>query len=343
MKHIGHYMRSRTRWARLLVLCSAFVIGGICHFYFNFDQVFRNSCSKIPRLKSGDSHVHIDGTWQHSGHARHLLQTNLTGEPSTDQGTESTTATINVTTTAQSNGIYPIDIFSVEQKKNGAIVLHIILMVYMFVALAIVCDEFFVPALSVITDKLSLSDDVAGATFMAAGGSAPELFTSLIGVFIAQSDVGVGTIVGSAVFNILFVIGMCATFSKGVLSLTWWPLFRDCLFYSISLSLLLYSFSDTRIEWYESLCLLLIYILYVLFMKFNVPIERWVKSRLLRKKVSAIKEIPPIIQHEVKTVSWIELEVLVFFSGDFLLCSLWLCCCTVYSFFHYRVPACLVD
>ena len=40
---------------------------------------------------------------------------------------------------------------------------------------------------------------------MAAGGSAPELFTSIIGVFIAQSDVGIGTIVGSAVFNILFV------------------------------------------------------------------------------------------------------------------------------------------
>lgn len=31
-----------------------------------------------------------------------------------------------------------------------------------------------------------LEDDVAGATFMAAGGSAPELFTSLIGVFIAK-------------------------------------------------------------------------------------------------------------------------------------------------------------
>jgi Ca2+/Na+ antiporter len=37
---------------------------------------------------------------------------------------------------------------------------------------------------------------VAGATFMAAGGSAPELFTSVIGVFISRDDVGIGTIVG---------------------------------------------------------------------------------------------------------------------------------------------------
>ena len=58
------------------------------------------------------------------------------------------------------------------------------------------------------------------------------------------TDVGIGTIVGSAVFNILFVIGMCALFSKTVLLLTWWPLFRDCTFYSISLLTLIIFFLD---------------------------------------------------------------------------------------------------
>lgn len=43
---------------------------------------------------------------------------------------------------------------------------------------------------------MSISDDVAGATLMAAGGSAPEFFTSLFGVFITENNVGVGTIVG---------------------------------------------------------------------------------------------------------------------------------------------------
>ena len=55
---------------------------------------------------------------------------------------------------------------------------------------------------------------------MAAGGSAPELFTSIIGVFIAQNDVGIGTIVGSAVFNILFVIAACAFAAKEALRYT---------------------------------------------------------------------------------------------------------------------------
>ena len=61
-------------------------------------------------------------------------------------------------------GEYPEDIFSVEQRKEGWVVLHILGMIYMFVSLAIVCDEFFVPALGVITDRLKISDDVAGAT-----------------------------------------------------------------------------------------------------------------------------------------------------------------------------------
>lgn len=38
------------------------------------------------------------------------------------------------------------------------------------------------------------------------------------GVFIAKGDVGVGTIVGSAVFNILFVIGICGVFVTQVRS-----------------------------------------------------------------------------------------------------------------------------
>lgn len=136
---------------------------------------------------------------------------------------------------------FPTDAFNIQERQNGWVLLHFIGMLYMFLALAIVCDEYFVEALDVITEKTGVDDNVAGATFMAAGGSAPELFTSLIGVFIAQSNVGIGTIVGSAVFNILFVLGMCAfvvgfkidpkTGKGTILNLTWFPLARDCLFY----------------------------------------------------------------------------------------------------------------
>ena len=187
------------------------------------------------------------------------------------------------TTEPESDPLFPPDLFNQKQLRNGAVALYVLGVIYMFVALAIVCDEFFVPSLDVIIEKLGISEDVAGATFMAAGGSAPELFTSIIGVFIAFSDVGIGTIVGSAVFNILFVIGMCALFSKTVLNLTWWPLFRDCTFYSISLITLILFFVDNYIKWWEAFLMLCLYFLYVIFMKYNEQAERAVK-RLISKK-----------------------------------------------------------
>jgi len=151
--------------------------------------------------------------------------------------------------------------------------LYAVGVLYMFLALAIVCDEFFVPALEEISSErhLNLSMDVAGATLMAAGGSAPELFTSFVGTF-QQSDIGIGTIVGSAVFNVLFVIGMCSLLSKEVLTLTWWPLFRDSSYYALGLlvlSLVAGVLGKGQIVWWESLILLSMYVGYVTLMYFN--------------------------------------------------------------------------
>uniref|UniRef100_A0A672FU86 Sodium/calcium exchanger membrane region domain-containing protein n=1 Tax=Salarias fasciatus TaxID=181472 RepID=A0A672FU86_SALFA len=129
---------------------------------------------------------------------------------------------------------FPDDVFSKEQRKHGAVLLHVLCAIYMFYALAIVCDDYFVPSLEKISENLQLSEDVAGATFMAAGSSAPELFTSLIGVFITKGDVGVGTIVGSAVFNILVIIGLSGIFAGQTVVLTWWSLFRDSSYYILS-------------------------------------------------------------------------------------------------------------
>ncbi|XP_067409246.1 sodium/potassium/calcium exchanger 2 [Emydura macquarii macquarii] len=224
------------------------------------------------------------------GHQRTLLdfkEQNQNGTPDSPISMKYETEHNNATE-EHAKGEYPEDLFSLAERRRGAVILHILGMIYMFIALAIVCDEFFVPSLTVITEKLAISDDVAGATFMAAGGSAPELFTSLIGVFISHSNVGIGTIVGSAVFNILFVIGMCALFSREILNLTWWPLFRDVSFYIMDLILLIIFFLDNLIMWWESLTLLTAYFCYVTFMKFNVQVEECVKKLFNRNKVEKV-------------------------------------------------------
>ncbi|XP_028809387.1 sodium/potassium/calcium exchanger 4 [Denticeps clupeoides] len=168
---------------------------------------------------------------------------------------------------------FPGDLFTNSERKRGAVLAHIVAALYMFLALAIVCDDFFVTSLEKICEKLDLSEDVAGATFMAAGSSAPELFASVIGVFITHGDVGVGTIVGSAVFNILCIIGVCGIFAGQVVLLTKWAVFRDSFYYIISVVALIVFIYDEMIVWWESLVLVVMYAGYILIMKFNSSMQ----------------------------------------------------------------------
>lgn len=62
-----------------------------------------------------------------------------------------------------------------------------------------------------------------------------------------HSDVGFSTIVGSAVFNVLFVIGICALFAGQVLELTWYPLTRDSICYTINLLVLVSFIYDQKV------------------------------------------------------------------------------------------------
>lgn len=79
---------------------------------------------------------------------------------------------------------------------------------YALALLATVCQKYFVPSLEVMADYFQVPTDVAGATFMAMGTSAPELFSSVFGSFVSEGDIGVSTVVGSAVFNIVGVTGI---------------------------------------------------------------------------------------------------------------------------------------
>eukprot|EP00596_Hydrurales_sp_CCMP1899_P008413 CAMPEP_0119051756 /NCGR_PEP_ID=MMETSP1177-20130426/73270_1 /TAXON_ID=2985 /ORGANISM="Ochromonas sp, Strain CCMP1899" /LENGTH=622 /DNA_ID=CAMNT_0007031073 /DNA_START=89 /DNA_END=1954 /DNA_ORIENTATION=- len=168
-------------------------------------------------------------------------------------------------------------------------VFYAIAVLYLLIALAIVCDDFFCPSLDVLADWMNLSPDVSGATLMAAGSSAPELFTSAVGTF-QRSDVGFGTVVGSAVFNVLFVVGICVLVTKIPLKITWWPLMRDSVFYLITIVVLAIFFgvnSPNVIEFWESLILVLMYFVYVTVMYFNERLYRFF-SKLLKQNHSKI-------------------------------------------------------
>lgn len=112
---------------------------------------------------------------------------------------------------------------------------------------ATVTEERLVPALNVIADYFNIPDDIAGATLMAAGASSPELFSSIVALFVTHSSLGLGTIVGSEIFNQLIICaGAVYASSGGSLQLDRIIVAREVGFYALSIALLFYALRDSE-------------------------------------------------------------------------------------------------
>src|SRR5699024_8996655 len=64
-----------------------------------------------------------------------------------------------------------------------------------------------------IAYSLGMSETLVGLTVIAIGTSLPELVTSITAALKKQSEIAFGNIVGSNIFNILFVLGITSTIS----------------------------------------------------------------------------------------------------------------------------------
>jgi K+-dependent Na+/Ca+ exchanger-like protein len=143
------------------------------------------------------------------------------------------------------------------------IALYIIILLACFVLLARVVDLFFISSLDKISKDLRLSSDAAGATLMAVGSSAPELFVALFAVLKPGDHqvIGIGSIVGSAIFNLLVIVGAVALVKKA--KLTWQPVIRDLIFYTGAVTFLIWFIWDGTLTIGEASVLLIFYVVYV--------------------------------------------------------------------------------
>lgn len=146
--------------------------------------------------------------------------------------------------------------------------LYLILLFSTFYLLSRVVDVYFIKTLEILSSKLKLSSDIAGATFMAVGSSAPELFVSFLALWRVGSEqsIGAGTIVGSAIFNILVIVGASAMYARA--KLTWQPVIRDMSFYAISILVLLFTFKDGQISLFDASLFALLYVAYLFSFKY---------------------------------------------------------------------------
>lgn len=73
--------------------------------------------------------------------------------------------------------------------------------------------DWLVEGASSIARKAGVSEFVIGLTIVGFGTSCPELVVSLTGAFEGNADVAVGNVIGSNIFNVLFILGLTALLS----------------------------------------------------------------------------------------------------------------------------------
>ncbi|MHB1142919.1 MAG: calcium/sodium antiporter [Sulfuricaulis sp.] len=76
--------------------------------------------------------------------------------------------------------------------------------------LLVVGAQFLVRGASKLALSFGISPLVAGLTIVAFGTSAPELAVSVQSAYAGQVDIALGNVVGSNIFNVLFILGLCA-------------------------------------------------------------------------------------------------------------------------------------
>ena len=114
-----------------------------------------------------------------------------------------------------------------------------------------------------IAQRLKMSEYIIGMTIVAVGTSLPELTVSVASTFAGSADMAIGNVVGSNIFNILFILGICAlikpvSFTKNNLRVDIWL----CLAVSLALVAMLWGGKLSRIE---GIVMVLCYIAVIIF------------------------------------------------------------------------------
>ncbi|MFN7160063.1 MAG: sodium:calcium antiporter [Candidatus Gracilibacteria bacterium] len=163
------------------------------------------------------------------------------------------------------------------------IALYLLIILITFYGLSLMVDHFLIPAIYIVKERLHLSDDQAG-TLISFVSSAPELSVAIISLSIAVRSgnmevvsLAAGTVIGSALFSILFIVGASAWYSKKVLS--WHSVMRDMLFYVISVALVYLFLFDGYVSMVESIIMLITYVIYTLIVSQWKKVALWLDKK----------------------------------------------------------------
>jgi cation:H+ antiporter len=129
----------------------------------------------------------------------------------------------------------------------------------------VVGGHWIVNGATTIAASLGLSDALIGLTIVAIGTSLPELATSAVAAYKKNSDIAVGNVVGSNIFNIFWILGLSSVISP----LPFAPILTFDLWIAVMAAVLLFGimFIGKRhvMEKWQGIIFILMYIAYIVF------------------------------------------------------------------------------
>ncbi len=116
---------------------------------------------------------------------------------------------------------------------------------------------------SAIAKELGMSEALIGLTIVAIGTSLPELVTSVVAAIKKENDIAIGNIVGSNLFNIVFILGMSST----IKTLTFSPvlIFDIIVMLVAGLAIMAITIFCKKTKRWQGIAMVLAYVLYIVY------------------------------------------------------------------------------
>lgn len=149
---------------------------------------------------------------------------------------------------------------TVQKTEESPSIWKLIALTIVGLAVILVSSDYAVDAAVALAKLFNISDRVIGLTIVALGTSLPELVTSVTAALRGNADLAVGNVVGSCIFNLLFVLGTSAL----ILPIPCAPNFLSDAYVAVGATvlLLLFGFTQMKIARWEGVLLVACYVAY---------------------------------------------------------------------------------
>ena len=160
------------------------------------------------------------------------------------------------------NMIKSAKVESNEKQEKTKFNIKDVIFVIIGLAMVVFGGDLTVNNATLIAQAWGMSERFIGLTIVAIGTSLPELCTSLVALYKGESDIAVGNVIGSNIFNILFILGATSVISPLNIGL---ESVIDLMILIVGCIGVLFMFNDLRIKKHEGISMLIFYAVYCIY------------------------------------------------------------------------------